>query len=328
MPTRAAPGSVDASTPPLGRFRITSSPVARFTRSTYARGVTADTSSRPGERPLRTSSLSVAGNVAAALPTSTTARLVARAMTIRRTFSRRSRSLARVWSCSTLSRCTAVENGTSVAIRRAAVIARSCVSLYSAIAVSNFALTEASDLPVSLFWMSRSSATTTTIIGTSTTRTKNNLSRLRRLIGVWPEGTCVRRGANALQGAARLHWMPRGAIAQLGERLDRTQEVGGSSPPSSIRGNASTAQVPVAAREPPRAHVELPADFAGDRLCAFTPATAGPCPTGQGVKHHAWWHFGRRRHRRDPPFWSFSAPAGEDFTPLQRDPVVAHIADS
>ena len=26
----------------------------------------------------------------------------------------------------------------------------------------------------------------------------------------------------------------RGAIAQLGERLDRTQEVGGSSPPSSI----------------------------------------------------------------------------------------------
>src|SRR3954469_6403056 len=26
---------------------------------------------------------------------------------------------------------------------------------------------------------------------------------------------------------------PRGAIAQLGERLDRTQEVGGSSPPSS-----------------------------------------------------------------------------------------------
>ena len=27
---------------------------------------------------------------------------------------------------------------------------------------------------------------------------------------------------------------PLGAIAQLGERLDRTQEVGGSSPPSSI----------------------------------------------------------------------------------------------
>ena len=29
-------------------------------------------------------------------------------------------------------------------------------------------------------------------------------------------------------------WRPPGAIAQLGERLDRTQEVGGSSPPSSI----------------------------------------------------------------------------------------------
>ena len=31
---------------------------------------------------------------------------------------------------------------------------------------------------------------------------------------------------------------PLGAIAQLGERLDRTQEVGGSSPPSSIEGDA------------------------------------------------------------------------------------------
>src|SRR3954447_11219199 len=83
--------------------------------------------------------------------------------------------------------------------------------------------------------MSRSRATTTTIMGTSTTRTKNSLSRLRRLIGVWPEGTCVRGAANAVQRVARLHWMARGAIAQLGERLDRTQEVGGSSPPSSTR---------------------------------------------------------------------------------------------
>src|SRR5205814_939352 len=32
----------------------------------------------------------------------------------------------------------------------------------------------------------------------------------------------------------KLHCGLRGAIAQLGERLDRTQEVGGSSPPSSI----------------------------------------------------------------------------------------------
>ncbi|MEA2168274.1 MAG: hypothetical protein QOF76_1574, partial [Solirubrobacteraceae bacterium] len=35
-----------------------------------------------------------------------------------------------------------------------------------------------------------------------------------------------------------LHWLALGAIAQLGERLDRTQEVGGSSPPSSIRREA------------------------------------------------------------------------------------------
>src|SRR3954462_14108494 len=33
----------------------------------------------------------------------------------------------------------------------------------------------------------------------------------------------------------KLHFADRGAIAQLGERLDRTQEVAGSSPASSIR---------------------------------------------------------------------------------------------
>ena len=32
----------------------------------------------------------------------------------------------------------------------------------------------------------------------------------------------------------KLHFRPLGAIAQLGERLDRTQEVAGSSPASSI----------------------------------------------------------------------------------------------
>ena len=35
--------------------------------------------------------------------------------------------------------------------------------------------------------------------------------------------------------ASARHVPPLGAIAQLGERLDRTQEVGGSSPPSSIK---------------------------------------------------------------------------------------------
>src|SRR5205823_4044860 len=45
----------------------------------------------------------------------------------------------------------------------------------------------------------------------------------------------VRRGlpAATMDGPGRDH-APLGAIAQLGERLDRTQEVGGSSPPSSI----------------------------------------------------------------------------------------------
>ncbi len=40
-------------------------------------------------------------------------------------------------------------------------------------------------------------------------------------------------GTTAPPGAG-LNCAPLGAIAQLGERLDRTQEVGGSSPPSSI----------------------------------------------------------------------------------------------
>ena len=35
----------------------------------------------------------------------------------------------------------------------------------------------------------------------------------------------------------------RGAIAQLGERLDRTQEVGGSSPPSSTSKALQTASL-------------------------------------------------------------------------------------
>src|SRR4051794_11101388 len=73
-----------------------------------------------------------------------------------------------------------------------------------------------SDLPVSLSEISRNSTNATDSIGTMTIRTKNTRSRARKLI--------------------ELHYVPvLGAIAQLGERLDRTQEVGGSSPPSSIR---------------------------------------------------------------------------------------------
>src|SRR3954470_22952888 len=71
-------------------------------------------------------------------------------------------------------------------------------------------------LPVSLSEISRNSTSATDSIGTMTIRTKNRRSRARKLI--------------------ELHYVPvLGAIAQLGERLDRTQEVGGSSPPSSIR---------------------------------------------------------------------------------------------
>src|SRR3954468_10416346 len=70
-------------------------------------------------------------------------------------------------------------------------------------------------LPVSLSEISRNSTNATDSIGTMTIRTKNTRSRARKLI--------------------ELHYVPvLGAIAQLGERLDRTQEVGGSSPPSSI----------------------------------------------------------------------------------------------
>ena len=47
----------------------------------------------------------------------------------------------------------------------------------------------------------------------------------------------------ALERAATMR--ARGAIAQLGERLDRTQEVGGSSPPSSITDRARKTQAPV-----------------------------------------------------------------------------------
>src|SRR3954447_14931609 len=70
-------------------------------------------------------------------------------------------------------------------------------------------------LPVSLSEMSRNSTNATDSIGTMTMSTKNSRRRARKLI--------------------ELHYGEvLGAIAQLGERLDRTQEVGGSSPPSSI----------------------------------------------------------------------------------------------
>src|SRR4051812_48513297 len=41
----------------------------------------------------------------------------------------------------------------------------------------------------------------------------------------------------------KLHFADRGAIAQLGERLDRTQEVAGSSPASSIQKLPANGQI-------------------------------------------------------------------------------------
>src|SRR4051794_10488565 len=98
--------------------------------------------------------------------------------------------------------------------------------------------------------LKRTSATAP--MGTTTMIVKNRSRRVRKLIRPWAErgkATCapfprgvtqtfVRRpGAPACRYHERSDAprAPLGAIAQLGERLDRTQEVGGSSPPSSTR---------------------------------------------------------------------------------------------
>src|SRR4051794_27386725 len=53
----------------------------------------------------------------------------------------------------------------------------------------------------------------------------------------------VGRGLQSLRRPGACRPRPPGAIAQLGERLDRTQEVGGSSPPSSIERTLAPAGV-------------------------------------------------------------------------------------
>src|SRR3954471_19168626 len=93
----------------------------------------------------------------------------------------------------------------------------------------------------------------TAIIGTMTMSTKNNRSRVRKLERR-SRRSPMRPRSDISRGAAYWRTPPRpqgghrpqaatigdppGAIAQLGERLDRTQEVGGSSPPSSTSGEA------------------------------------------------------------------------------------------
>src|SRR5258706_15949478 len=95
----------------------------------------------------------------------------------------------------------------------------------------------ASVFPLSLSAISRKRTNATDTIGTTTMRTKKSVSRLRNVIGR-PEGSRAKGGpvhAPDHRGRTSLATLmgPHGAIAQLGERLDRTQEVGGSSPPSS-----------------------------------------------------------------------------------------------
>ena len=60
----------------------------------------------------------------------------------------------------------------------------------------------------------------------------------------------------------------RGAIAQLGERLDRTQEVGGSSPPSSMGERLDRTQE-VGGSSPPSSIANLQVFFEGGREAAF-----------------------------------------------------------
>src|SRR4051794_13884669 len=91
----------------------------------------------------------------------------------------------------------------------------------------------ASPLPCSLSLSSRNSTIAIEAIGTMTMATKNSVRRLRKLMR-----QAERYPRSASRQTAWTHFggytgNTCGAIAQLGERLDRTQEVGGSSPPSS-----------------------------------------------------------------------------------------------
>src|SRR4051794_20415899 len=92
-----------------------------------------------------------------------------------------------------------------------------------------------SDLPVSLSEVILNSTTATAAMGTITMIVKKMKRRPRNDIGppMYRQLRSVplqrNQGASPHEGYHR----GRGAIAQLEERLDRTQEVGGSSPPSS-----------------------------------------------------------------------------------------------
>jgi hypothetical protein len=85
-----------------------------------------------------------------------------------------------------------------------------------------------------------------------------------------------------LRAGRGLHWRALGAIAQLGERLDRTQEVGGSSPPSSIRPReciglwAGTSSGRFEVRAAPRR---------GSPFVTFASSSVGPSRSRPGSEH-------------------------------------------
>jgi hypothetical protein len=81
--------------------------------------------------------------------------------------------------------------------------------------------------------------------------------------------------------APRLHFghhavATHGAIAQLGERLDRTQEVGGSSPPSSIPKPAANRRVFVLSAEPAGGGAESAVKF-------WSSSPPDRCPFARGA---------------------------------------------
>src|SRR5919106_3071979 len=108
-----------------------------------------------------------------------------------------------------------------------------------AIAVSRPAASLASALPVSDSLVTSVTSTARAIIGRATISKKKRVRRRRKLNG----DSLDTRAREARLGAVRAAILPRaialvgdvpGAIAQLGERLVRNQEVAGSSPASSI----------------------------------------------------------------------------------------------
>jgi hypothetical protein len=103
----------------------------------------------------------------------------------------------------------------------------------------------------------------------------------------------------------------RGAIAQLGERLDRTQEVAGSSPASSIfrRVQRRKMQAPPSRRREPGRHSHA----GGGRRC----------------NQQCWGIPGRGRETRSGRRSGDLSPSWRELTHLrlfQPDPPVAHIA--